>query len=140
MNSRFDTLDNLIAYSRRYAFEYLEDFDIELSFSVEGERVGHKFSGEQQRNLFLELKEALHNAVKHSEAGELSIRFDIGDKLILTIHDNGIGMSTEESPLGNGLKNMKSRIENMGGSLKIENSNGVSLIIEVPLSKISLKE
>ena len=130
MNAGFDTLDNLVAYTRRYTYEYLEDYAIDLIFRTQGDIAGIDISGEKRRNIFLVIKEALHNAVKHSNADKINIRFDMKDnQLSIYISDNGIGLPDEIRLNGNGLKSMRSRIENMGGRITFTNEEG--LVIEV---------
>ena len=130
MNAGFDTLDNLVAYTRRYTYEYLEDYAIDLIFRTQGDIAGIDISGEKRRNIFLVIKEALHNAVKHSNADTINIRFDMKEnQLSIYISDNGIGLPDEIRLNGNGLKSMRSRIENMGGRITFTNEEG--LVIEV---------
>ncbi len=48
-------------------------------------------SGEFRRNIFLSIKEILHNIVKHAQANHVSIKIKIDGGLYITIHDDGIG-------------------------------------------------
>ena len=90
-------------------------------------------SGEQRRNIYLVIKEALHNIVKHANASEVTIAFQLGDQhLEVTIHDNGRGLH-QASSFGNGLKNMRRRIENIGGDFKIESGTGTTVKLNCPL-------
>ncbi len=130
MNAGFDTVDNLVAYSRRYAYEYLEDYAIDLSFRSGGDIGDVEISGEKRRNIFLVIKEALHNIVKHSNADIVNIRFDMnGNQLTIRVADNGRGLPDEVRLNANGLKSMRSRIESMGGKITFTNNKG--LIVEV---------
>src|SRR5690606_15247219 len=65
MNDRFDTLDNLIIYIRRYAYEYLDSHGLAFNIHIQENIPAVKISGEKRRNVFLVVKEALHNVVKH---------------------------------------------------------------------------
>jgi len=66
-------------------------------------------SGELRRNLFLCIKEALNNIVKHARATEASLIFYVGDNILITeIKDNGRGIDTNKTnKFGNGLTTMK---------------------------------
>jgi len=132
MNAGFDTLQSLISYSRRYANRYFENYAIDLKFEVRGSTKNIKINGAKRRNVFLIIKEVLHNTVKHSKAKNVSILFDIDNSLIIRIKDDGIGLqSTNE--LGNGLKNMETRIRGVNGVIEFENIDGLEIILDVPL-------
>ena len=132
MNAGFDTLSSLISYSRRYAHEYLETHGIELSFKVDGKATNIKLSGTERRNIFLVIKELLHNTVKHAQASIVNIKFVVdAEGLKIEINDNGTGI-TEEDELGNGLKNMKVRMEKIGGTYAHENEKGLRTKLTLP--------
>jgi signal transduction histidine kinase len=133
MNARFDTLQSLIAYCRRYANEYLEDHDFSIQFNMEGETQDIKISGIERRNIFLALKESLHNIVKHSEANKVDISFLIKDKIKIKIHDNGKGFN-QSNEFGNGIENMKKRIQSINGTLHIHSDrNGTTVEITLKI-------
>jgi signal transduction histidine kinase len=92
-------------------------------------------SGEFRRNIYLTVKETLHNIVKHAQATEVLISIEITNRLILKIKDNGIGIdNTRGKPSGNGLFNMNTRIQGLNGHFEIVNSNGTQVNILVPLN------
>lgn len=80
---------------------------------------------EYRHNLFLLLKEGLHNAIKYSEANNitLSVKTD-GKLLIISIKDDGKGFKTSQHSSGNGLINMQKRAEKIGGQLELNSSEG----------------
>lgn len=53
-------------------------------------------------------------------------------QLRLRVRDNGRGMPSGQ-PTGRGLRNMASRIREIGGSMTCRSVNGVELVFEVPL-------
>ena len=92
-------------------------------------------SGEFRRNVYLTVKEALHNIVKHSRASEVIIRISAAHRLHIEIYDNGSGFDKKMiRPFSNGLTNMRSRIKEIKGEFKIENGNGTIVKINVPLT------
>ncbi len=136
MNSRNDTIEMLCSYMRRYSSEYLDQYKIQLNWNQNVEDANSVVTGEKRRAIFLVLKEALHNVVKHSKASQVSIKIDnILKKLVVEIHDNGIGFDTNNSNAsGNGIYNMKKRIESVQGEIKIiTTSEGTSILIECEL-------
>ncbi|MBI4547854.1 MAG: hypothetical protein HY707_07740 [Ignavibacteriae bacterium] len=127
LNPKNDSLDNVIAHIRRYAVEYLKFTTIQSRFVVPDALPTYPLSGEIRRNLFLVVKEAIHNIVKHSQTNEVTISVMIEkSRLEFSIDDNGKGFSIDERlGSGNGLHNMKKRIEEIGGTFVIESKPGV---------------
>jgi two-component system sensor histidine kinase DesK len=80
------------------------------------------------------LKEAVTNVVKHSQASKCAIIIKaLKTELTITISDNGIGIGKSERNKNSGLQGMKERLEFVNGHLKIEDTNGTNVIINVPV-------
>jgi signal transduction histidine kinase len=78
------------------------------------------------------VQEALTNAAKHGNAGALSVRLQQQDaQWCLDIHDDGT--SVPEPRAGNGLRGMRERIENLGGSLQWQCTSGMPLTARWPV-------
>ncbi|MFZ1331505.1 MAG: ATP-binding protein, partial [Flavobacteriales bacterium] len=89
---------------------------------------------EQRRNVFLVVKEALHNIVKHANATSASVHIHMTKDLLIEIKDSGIGMpSGSELGEGNGLRNMRKRIVTLNGSFEITGSNGTRIRCLIPM-------
>ena len=91
----------------------------------------HPISTEERHNLFMVVKEALNNVLKHSNATEVQISLSVtGDLLSIRIADNGCGgIPAQATPTGNGLFNMEERLRKIGGKLKIDSKPGLGTII-----------
>ncbi|MGM0459122.1 MAG: PAS domain-containing protein [Bacteroidota bacterium] len=93
--------------------------------------------GNIQINMFRIIQEALNNALKHSQAKNISINLVYSDgELICTVEDNGMGFDPEN--IGNdglGLQSMKTRVAAMSGNLDIESkeNSGTLITAIVPL-------
>jgi signal transduction histidine kinase len=124
MNPKNDTLDNLVAHLRRYAVKYLSLAQINCKFTAPDVIPAHHLTAEVRRNLFLVVKEALHNVVKHAGASEVSITATLVDaRLEINIEDNGKGFCVEGSrQFGNGLTGMDKRMTDIGGEFKVEST------------------
>ncbi|HEX7902709.1 MAG TPA: 7TM diverse intracellular signaling domain-containing protein, partial [Chitinophagaceae bacterium] len=134
MNSGNDTLDNLVSYIRSYAIEYFEGTPIECRVLTPDNIEAIEITGDKRRNIFLCVKETLNNALKHSAATAIKIDFEISDKLVIRIADNGVGIDMQKlRQFGNGLKNIARRMESIGGTYHIENSNGTVTTLTLPL-------
>ncbi|MFT3750983.1 MAG: tetratricopeptide repeat protein [Agriterribacter sp.] len=135
LNNNNDDLGSTVAYIRQFAGRMLGDANITLHFSEPDWLPDITMNGEIRRNIFLLVKEALHNIIKHSRASVVSITIHADDKLTISIADNGRGVdiSEQSKPGGNGLKNMKARINNLKGSFQLLNNNGTTVIFSLPL-------
>ena len=72
LNEKNDTLADLVAYSRSYAIEYLANHNIYCKADTPLGLPGTFIAGEIRRNIFLSVKECLHNIVKHSGASSVN--------------------------------------------------------------------
>ncbi|HEX7846022.1 MAG TPA: ATP-binding protein, partial [Chitinophagaceae bacterium] len=134
LNEKNDTLTDLLSYTRAFAVDYLDQNGIQCHITESDNLPQDIVSGEFRRNIYLTVKEALHNIVKHSQASEVFITIVITDRLNIQIRDNGIGINkTEMNKFGNGLLSMKNRITGLHGSFEIKENNGTVVDISVPL-------
>ncbi len=134
MNSGNDSIDNLVSYIRSYTLEYFENTTISCKIITPDHIEPAELTGDKRRNLFLCVKETLNNVLKHSKASELTIDFTIDSALIIKIKDNGIGIDLQKiRQFGNGLKNIKKRMESIGGIYQIENDKGTITTLRLPL-------
>ncbi len=131
VNPKHDNLQSLLAYIRNYIFNFFEATTIEVHINFPEEVPPAPVSPDIKRNLFLVVKEALNNILKHAAATQAAIYFKYSDDdYTLTIKDNGRGMEQLNGrAFGNGLTNMKKRMELIGGSLTIhsEKNKGTQL-------------
>ena len=136
INTRNDLLDDFVIFIRTYAVEYFDNTPINFQFYRPENIPDLAMHGELRRNIFLCIKEALHNIVKHSRATEAALSFDVtGDCLITTISDNGIGFDEKQTnKFGNGLNTMKERLRKCGSDLTIESNRGTTVTFKVTIT------
>lgn len=129
LNPKNDKMENLLAYIRKFAVEYFEPTPIICKVNMLMEIPDVVMNGEVRRNIFLAVKEALHNVLKHSGASSVELSFLKKDKEAeIVIRDNGKGIDEDRlNRFGNGLQNMKQRMQSAGGYFIIENREGVLL-------------
>jgi signal transduction histidine kinase len=97
-------------------------------------------SNSSKMNLYRVIQEASQNIIKHANAKNAKITILLnGDKLSLSIADDGIGLNPSASENGIGLKNMKYRIKLLKGKFKINSkpNSGTSIIVTIPLTDIN---
>ena len=135
MKSSNDTLESLIAYIRAHAIEYFDSTPIECQVQLPVLIPQAEVSGEKRRNIFLSIKEALNNAMKHSQASQIQIIISTSDKwLMIKVCDNGVGIDADKlRRFGNGLSNMRRRMESIDGSFKIDSGKNCVLTFEAPI-------
>jgi len=137
INPKNDTLDNLANYVFQYAQEYFQNTGVRCRLDLPAQLPDYAISTEVRHNIFLAIKEALNNVLKHACATEVRLSLAVADSaLTLTIKDNGRGFSRDQVPsTGNGLQNMKERMEHIGGRFVLESAPGagtsLKMVVEV---------
>jgi signal transduction histidine kinase/ligand-binding sensor domain-containing protein len=121
INPQNDTLENLMAYIREQTHNYFEPFSIQYTVDFPEEVPEVRLSNVQRRNIFLVTKEALNNALKHSNGTCIRLSMQVSEKAVhFRVEDNGVGVKQEKTrPYSNGMKNMNSRINELGGFIEI---------------------
>jgi signal transduction histidine kinase len=135
-----DTLFNLIAFIQQQASRMYENSGLQLQFSTSDPFPDLIIPGENRRNVYLAVKEALHNIVKHANATITEISFSADQKTFyISIKDNGIGFTNASSSVeSKGFRNMKQRVEKLNGTFAFSSSkSGTKINISIPL--INLK-
>jgi ligand-binding sensor domain-containing protein/signal transduction histidine kinase len=137
VSPRHDSLEKTVLYLWHYADKFFAKTNIHCRFDIPKTWPQVSISSETRHNLFLVLKEAANNIVKHAEASEVQVKFTHDDRqLSISISDNGKGLvEGDTSALGNGLENMKRRMESVGGSFELASApaQGTRIRLETPL-------
>ena len=125
-NPERDNLESMIVYMRNFISQYLEDQHMPYSVSFPEEIPQLTLNPELRRNLYLVLKEAVHNAVKYSKASKLDVFFELKENgYLLTVADDGLGFEPgQKQGSGYGMANMKRRMEAIGGTMTLETAPG----------------
>lgn len=121
MNPQNDSLDNLMAYMREFASDLFDDTGMMLSIDFPDDETGIRLNQETRRNVFMVVKESLNNILKHSHAGTITLTLWVAPgEVHMAITDNGKGFETGNTRrFGNGLINMKKRMEEINGAYTI---------------------
>jgi signal transduction histidine kinase/ligand-binding sensor domain-containing protein len=134
-----DKLENLTAYLHEYLAEYFEMAGISTRFKLGEAMPALKLTAKFRRNVFLTAKEAANNIVKHAGATSVDVELRIENhEFNLVMCDNGKGFDPSKiSGFGNGLMNMRKRIEALNGEFTLDSceNKGTKAIISVPLQK-----
>jgi signal transduction histidine kinase len=137
LNPYNDTLENLLAYTREQMQQHFQPFEMVLEIDFPDAIPDLTLTNEQRRNLYLVTKEGLNNAMKHANAGLISLSFKAAnDHLHFEVTDNGPGLPEAGSRLNcNGLKNMRKRMEDIGGTIAWQNNKtcGLTVLYTLPV-------
>jgi signal transduction histidine kinase/ligand-binding sensor domain-containing protein len=134
VSEKNNLLSSTLYYLRSYAINYCEENNIDCDFEIPESFKDRIISGNIRRNIFLLLKESLHNIVKHACAKAITIKAGITENFELIIKDDGKGFSNNRDTQGNGLINMKKRVQELKGSIRFENNKGAAVIIDLPFN------
>ncbi|PWK17471.1 signal transduction histidine kinase [Arcicella aurantiaca] len=109
----------------------------QLSFSLESKGMEQRLPVQIELNVYSIVLELINNIIKHSEATKATILMINQDDIFsLQVKDNGIGLSNNDGNLGQGLGNIKSRIEALNGNFayNLEHEKGANFDIKIPLN------
>ena len=145
LNSINNHTTNLLSYLHSYASEYLESVDIDLDFKILENIPDLTISAFQRRNIFLTVKELLHNTVKHSGARNVKIHISLeGRRLIIEYADDGTGIQEQNKRTGLGMTTLFKRMHEINSSIVInemkQSGFHARLDIDIQQSKLKYKK
>ncbi len=129
-------LGHLAALINRHGYELLQEKGIAFSLSLPPELKEARIPASRRRDLYLLIKEALHNIMQHSEASQASVAFSADwRRLYCRINDNGRGFDPAGQHSGNGLKNMIRRARIIKGRFTVSSrpGGGCELVVSMRL-------
>ncbi|KIC92020.1 tetratricopeptide repeat-containing sensor histidine kinase [Flavihumibacter sp. ZG627] len=135
INPENDQFEKIILRMRNFAYEVLGAKGIDFEFIADDEVERLKLLMDVRKNLYLIFKEAVNNMIKYSGADKALFSLSSSNNnLTMLIKDNGKGFAVENSRVGNGLKNMKKRADEIGGQLTIDSLPGKGTTIVLNLA------
>jgi signal transduction histidine kinase/ligand-binding sensor domain-containing protein len=137
VNPRNDSLGELFAYLSQSFLEYFRRTTIRPRLEVMESVPDSALAPEVRHHLFLVVKEAVNNVIKHSQATEATLSLKVVDNILeIRIEDNGVGVSPDAIARSkrHGFPNMRARVEQLGGKLEVssEPAKGTSIRILIP--------
>ncbi|MEZ8641484.1 cache domain-containing protein [Vibrio splendidus] len=114
-------------------FQAHSGIEVETLFSTQP----GKLKSEAATTLYRVVQESLNNIEKHAQATKVTvIAQQIGNMLQLLIQDNGVGFNTYKAmeKRGIGLRNMRERVEFIGGDFELMSEIGLGTEITVLLT------
>jgi len=153
VNPRNDTLEHLAAYLSHYASEYFQNTSVECEVRLPRAIPHHSLSSEARHNLFLAFEETLNNVLKHSAATQVKVEMILNPpEFEINVTDNGRGFEMHSAPPvngsprsprgGNGLRNMRQRLSDIGGECVIRSrpGSGATVSFKLRLNQTTAKK
>jgi signal transduction histidine kinase len=130
VNPKRDSLHDLIIRLKDAYSDLLSGMGISLK-THNIERIEDvKLPMEYKQNLFMILKEAINNCIKHSYCKKINIEANVRNDIIeIIIRDDGIGIDPETMEYGNGLRNIEARAQALGAKVKWKSARGAGTTI-----------
>jgi signal transduction histidine kinase len=133
VNPKHDHLGSVLEYLAQQAVNLLEPAGLRCRLDFPEDAPDRHLPAEFRHQVFLIVREAVNNVIKHASAKEVTLAAQVTpDVLHLLITDDGRG--GVEQTGGDGLQNMKSRAQALGGECDIRSapSGGTTVELEVP--------
>lgn len=131
-----DYLDNLADYFSSFATNLLAGSRVACRLDIPVDLPAIPLEAQKRHELFLVFKESLNNVIKHAAATEVRISLTwLNNTIHLNIEDNGRGFKVPDAAAskGNGLPNMRNRLQRVGGRVVIQSEPGRGTRIEIVL-------
>ena len=137
VNPENDSLDALANYLCQVGNQLCSEAQLRCRLEVPSLPPSIPLTSQVRHNLIMAVKEAVHNVIKHASASEVRIGIAFAQPMLaVTIQDDGCGFDPEKHVPGNGLGNLRRRMESIGGEFHLESEPGrgtrIRLILAVP--------
>ena len=137
VSPRNDTVRSLSHYICKYAEEFFAGTPVVSYCRLPDDLADRPLEPQSRHQMFLAVKESLHNVLKHAGATRVNLSVEQADgHLRVEVKDNGKGFAPADAgSLGDGLRNMQERMKAVGGTLVVESEAGKGswLIFEMPV-------
>lgn len=136
-----EDLPTLLGMLRMRLSEQLSNASLKLHWRVDDLPRVDNFGPANVLNTMRIIQEAITNAIKHSDAKNLTISTNefTGDDqqqyACIEVADDGRGIAIDKEREGRGLLNMQKRADIIGAKLSILNKNGTRIRLELPINK-----
>lgn len=136
LDPRNDNPNSLVDRMSEYAHKMLEDTN---SYKLNlGDLRKVEITHEQRQTINTVFAEAINNIVKHAPNEKVEVNAIVNSKSIELIVTNTGKFSIKEISTGQGIKNMKMRIEKIGGTFSMEVDENVKISFVLPLKANSI--
>jgi signal transduction histidine kinase/streptogramin lyase len=138
INPEHDNLFEIAIRIKDFCDETLDKTNIRfVCEGISDDFVNIKLQMGASRHLVMLFKEAIMNTLKHAQATQVRLCFSIEKgTLQVTWQDNGIGLQANKPNTGNGLINISSRAEKIGGKAEISSKNNEGTTVKFMINNV----
>lgn len=139
LNTDFITGSGFIDILTELIEKQSQAFQLKYEFNHEDDINWEDVSNKTKINLYRIIQESLQNIYKHAKAYSVKISIKSkNDVICLTISDDGKGFDIHKSKKGIGLKNIKSRVDELDGKVNFDSeiNEGTTITINIPYQSI----
>ena len=133
LDDQQNTVEDLVNRIQRFAKDFSHDAGLRLDFQTElkeGRNV--LLNSRRKRDIYLIVKESLHNVAKHANAQQVSVQVRTDtSQLHFQIEDDGKGFDPRGVSHGNGLRNMRDRSERARGEFFVRSPQNGGTIVDI---------
>lgn len=79
------------------------------------------------------LQELLANVARHARASRVTVELEPGERLLLRVRDNGVGMPASSRPGACGLRGLRERVAAAEGTIEVDSHAGRGTCITISL-------
>jgi signal transduction histidine kinase len=137
-----------MSYLEKFAIDFLRTAGMRCRLDLPISLPDWELTAEIRHNLFLAFKEAVNNAAKHSQGTAVTITLQLqSNGFTVVVSDDGRGLGAGETPGlepaggrlagGDGMANMRRRMEKIGGSFEVHSEAGKGTRVELSLPVVS---
>ncbi len=140
INPRHDSLESFANYLSQFAQQHMTLARVRCVLDVPTVLPAVPLSAEVRHKLLLAAREALQNVATHAAATEARVTLQQDDDMLaITITDNGRGFDMDRvNGEGNGLSNMRRRLEDIGGRTEITSQPGKGTTVRLVIQRAQL--
>jgi signal transduction histidine kinase len=137
VNPANDTLDRFVSYLTQATEQFTDAAGLAVRFDVPAQIPTMPIPGTVRHGLFLIVREALNNAVKHARCHLIRLGVRLADaSLTITVEDDGRGvLPPDPDHRGLGLESMQQRATDLGGTLEVapQPGGGTCVTVTIPM-------
>lgn len=137
-----DTLEKFTAFIGQFVENCLRPTGIACRLALPAELPHIAMEATLRHHLYLVIREALNNIIRHAHARTVHFTLTLEERtLALVLSDDGAGFDPSPDAIpagerlfsGNGLSNMRKRMDEIGGTLEILSAPGLGAVLTLQL-------
>ncbi len=134
INPNNDTMEKLLYRLQQFCNDVFDKPGIQYQLTIDEDIKSKTLNMQLRRDIYLICKEIINNAAKYSKAGSFALSLSLKQRtILLTAKDNGIGFNEPTVHRGNGLVNIRQRVNTHHGQVTLTTNDGTAWHITIPI-------